>query len=203
MDPASTSFILGYHGCDHAVAQRVFSGRAVLTPSANDYDWLGHGVYFWEHNAQRAHEFACELRDRPRPRGPKIKRPAVIGAVIDLAFCLNLLDSRFIGLVRDAYEDLLVLQREAHEPLPTNVGGTDRLLRRLDCAVVETLHATRVERNKPAFDTVRAAFIEGGPIYSTAGFHAKNHIQLCVRNLACIKGYFRPLDDDGKPILFP
>ncbi len=29
----------------------------------------------------------------------------------------------------------------------------------------------------------------------TAGFYTKNHIQLCVRNPDCIKGYFRPLAD--------
>ena len=55
MDIASTSFILGYHGCDLAVAEGVFFGDKKLLPSKNDYDWLGHGIYFWEHNALRAY----------------------------------------------------------------------------------------------------------------------------------------------------
>ena len=46
------------------------------------------------------------------------------------------------------------------------------------------------------------AFIEGEPVYQDAGFREKNHIQLCVRNPACIKGYFRPLDDNGRPSAF-
>lgn len=41
MNPASTSFVLGYHGCDRKVAERVLAGKQQLIPSRNDYDWLG------------------------------------------------------------------------------------------------------------------------------------------------------------------
>lgn len=180
----------------------MFAGKRSLIASENDYDWLGHGVYFWEHNARRAFEFACEVRDGPHGRRQQIKRPAVVGGIIDLGLCLNLLDNRFIEIVRRAYADLVLLHQEAGEPIPRNSGGHDRLMRRLDCAVVQLLHTTRRERNEPAFDTVRAAFVEGIPLYKGAGFRAKNHIQLCVRNPSCIKGYFRPLDDEGKPLTF-
>lgn len=202
MDPASTTFVLGYHGCDTSVAERVFAGKTSLTASENDYDWLGHGIYFWEHNAQRAHEFAKDFQKRPRRGKSKIRRPAVVGAVIDLGTCLNLMDSRSIEMVAQAYGDLVLFHKESGEPMPSNAGGIDRLFRRLDCAVIEMLHLIREDRGKPAFDTVRAAFIEGNPIYDGAGFHAKTHIQLCVRNLAQIKGYFRPLGEDGKPLSF-
>jgi hypothetical protein len=43
----SSSFVLGFHGCDHLVAQRVVSGSTELLKSENDYEWLGHGAYFW------------------------------------------------------------------------------------------------------------------------------------------------------------
>jgi hypothetical protein len=43
-----------------------------------------------------------------------------------------------------------------------------------------------------SYDTLRGAFMEGEPIYPDAGFHSKNHIQICVRNSACIKGFFLP-----------
>lgn len=184
MHPASTTFVLGYHGCDARLAEAVFAGKSSLLASDNDYDWLGHGVYFWEHNAQRAFEFAAELRDHPRDGRKKIKRPAVVGAIIDLGFCLNLLDSQSIEMVRQAFNDVVLFHQEADKPLPSNRGGPDRVLRRLDCAVIETLHTTRADRGEPPFDTVRAAFIEGSPIYDDAGFNAKNHIQLCVRNVA-------------------
>jgi hypothetical protein len=38
---------------------------------------------------------------------------------------------------------------------------------------------------------VRAAFVEGEPLYVGAGFHARTHIQLCVRKPDRILGYFR------------
>jgi hypothetical protein len=131
LNPASTTFVLGYHGCDASVAENVFAGRISLASSENDYDWLGHGVYFWEHNARRAYDFARETRRRMRRTKRSLKRPAVVGAIIDLGNCLNLLDSGSIEMVSEAYHDLVRLHDEAGEPLPQNSGGRDRLFRRL------------------------------------------------------------------------
>ena len=64
------------------------------------------------------------------------------------------------------------------------------LLRNLDCAVFNNLHNMREENDIPPYDSVRSPFIEGKPLYKTAGFHHKNHIQICVHNPNCIKGYF-------------
>ena len=202
MNPPATSFILGYHGCDRAVANRVLAGRAMLVPSHNDYDWLGVGIYFWEHNAQRAFEFATELARRPRHAGQRVRTPAVVGAVIDLGFCLNLLDTRFLTMVHRAHHDLVDRSRRAGLSLPRNSVGHDLLKRDLDCAVLRTLHLSRADAGVDPFDTVRAAFVEGEQLYENAGFSAKNHIQVCVRRGGCIKGCFRPLDDDGTPTVF-
>jgi hypothetical protein len=202
VDPAFTTFILGYHGCDRNLAERVFAGKFPLKPSHNDYDWLGDGIYFWEHNAARAFEFATEVGQSPHPSGQKIKNPAVVGAIIDLGFCLNLLDSAFIQMVRKAHDELRRASKEAGISMPRNIGGKDLLQRHLDCAVLRTLHQTREDDDKAPFETVRAVFVEGGPLYRNAGFAAKNHIQICVRDPRCIKGYFRPLDDKGKPLNF-
>jgi hypothetical protein len=202
LDVASTSFILGYHGCDIKLAERVFAGEVPLSASHNDYDWLGDGIYFWEHNAQRAFDFASDVARRPHPSGQKIATPAVVGAIIDLADCLNLLDSRFIETIKLAYEDLVRSSRVTGTRLPSNTGGTDRRSRKLDCAVLRTLHQMREEADEEPFDTVRAAFIEGPPLYKNAGFSSKNHIQVCVRDLRSIKGYFRPLNYFGTPASF-
>jgi hypothetical protein len=202
LDPAFTSFILGYHGCDHRVAERVLAGKEPLRESHNDYDWLGDGIYFWEHNARRAFDFAVELSRKPHPSGQKIKRPAVIGAVIDLGLCLNLLDSRFIDLLTAAYAELNLSSELAGVEMPANTGGIDLLRRNLDCAVLRTLHNMREDNGEAAFETVRAVFVEGDPLYPLAGFAAKSHIQICVRDLRCIKGYFRPLAEDGRPMRF-
>jgi hypothetical protein len=199
VDPASTSFILGFHGCDRGVARRVLDGKSSLKPSKNDYDWLGDGIYFWEHNARRAFEFAVEEARRLRPKRQRIESPAVVGAVIDLGFCLNLLDSRYIALVRQAHADLVEVSKAARMELPRNAVGADLLSRKLDCAVLRFLHQTRADKGEPIFDTVRAAFIDGKRLYANAGFAAKSHIQV---NVACIKGYFRPLDETGRPMAF-
>lgn len=42
------------------------------------------------------------------------------------------------------------------------------------------------------FDSARGLFSEGKRIYPDAGFKAKTHVQICVRNPSCIKGYFVP-----------
>jgi hypothetical protein len=202
LDAASTSFILGYHGCDRKLAERVLAGREPLLFSHNDYDWLGDGIYFWEHNGRRAFDFASEVARHPHPSRQTIKTPAVIGAVIDLGECLNLLDSRFIETVTLGYEELVSASKAAGVPLPENSGGKDRRSRKLDCAVLRTIHKMRETAGEKPFDGVRAAFIEGDPLYANAGFASKNHIQVCVRNLRSIKGYFRPLDEQGWPVSF-
>lgn len=190
------SFILAFHGCDRAVAEAVFTEGQHLKSSSNKYDWLGEGIYFWENSPTRALEYATLIKERPRKSGPWIKEPAVVGAVIDAGNCLNLLDAKFIQIVRDGYTTLVAASKASGVRLPKNkLAGPHRelLLRDLDCAVINMVHRTRQEQRLPAFDTVRAAFIEGQPLYPGSGFFDRNHIHLCVRNYSCIRGYFRPL----------
>ena len=61
-------------------------------PSANDYDWLGSGIYFWEYGPDRGLDWAREISKRYPNR---IRRPAVLGALIHLGACFDLLDTRF------------------------------------------------------------------------------------------------------------
>lgn len=197
------AFVLGYHGCDALTAEEVLAGRQTLKFSQNDYDWLGDGVYFWENNAARAFDFACEMARRPHPSGQKIQQPAVVGAVIDLGNCLNLLDSGSIRLVKSAYDMLHSAAEASGVALARNAGGPDRVDRQLDCAVIRALHRQRADTAEADFDTVRAVFLEGQPLYADAGFLAKTHIQIAVRRPGLIKGYFRPLVKDGKPMSFP
>ena len=42
------------------------------------------------------------------------------------------------------------------------------------------------------YDSVRGVFIEGREAYPGAGFKEKTHIQLCIVNPNCIKGFFSP-----------
>lgn len=185
MHKLSASFILGYHGCDEAVAERVLQNKAFKL-SQNDYDWLGEGVYFWEANPLRGLEFATESANR---KSSKIKLPAVVGAVIHLGYCLDLTTSRGLQQVKTAHERLRQVFKEAGEPMPQN--QPDGLRHNLDCAVINYVHRLEAEEKKLPFDTVKGIFIEAPDLYPGSAFGSKNHIQIAVRNLDCIKGVFR------------
>ncbi len=185
-------YILGYHGCDRAFADRVLVGDATITPSRNVYDWLGHGIYFWEDDPTRAMEWAIE---KSKHTDASLFEPYVLGAVIDLGACLSLWRRSDFQLIRDGYNTLRSVFQASGEKLPTNSSGKDRLRRELDCAVIQSVHATRERDGLPAFDTVRGMFQEGAEPYPTAGFRERNHIQICVRDPRCIKGYFLPLTE--------
>ena len=45
------------------------------------------------------------------------------------------------------------------------------------------------------FDSVRAAFLEGEPLYPGSMFRKQNHIQIAVINPNCIKGIFLPREE--------
>lgn len=187
-----SNLVIGFHGCDQSIAQKVVAGEENLLASTNDYDWLGNGIYFWENNEARALQWAQELSKR---KNTSIKNPAVIGAVIDLGYCLDLTDSTYLSELRRAYNALVDLYKELGKPLPqnTDIGkSTDRLIRKLDCAVIQTAHKINRDANKHPYDSVKGVFWEGKPLYPNAGFAEKNHIQVCVCNPNCIKGYFLP-----------
>lgn len=64
-------------------------------------------------------------------------------------------------------------------------------------AVIENLHALDNASGITPYDSVRGVFWEGEDLYTNAGFKEKNHIQICVRNPNCIKGFFKPLQLDN------
>jgi hypothetical protein len=184
----SSSFILGYHGCDVDVGEQLLAGTA-FAHSNNDYDWLGPGIYFWEANPQRGLEFAKESKRR----GSSISKPFVIGAVIELGLCLDLTTSSGLEWVKIAYESLHEVTRAASLTLPSN--SNDQLRRNLDCAVIRRLHTILEAQKQPAIDTLKGVFTEGERVYPGAGFREKTHIQIAVRNSRCIKGVFRVPSD--------
>ena len=185
------NLILAFHGCDRLVAQKVLNGETMLKSSTNKYDWLGHGVYFWENSPSRALEFAEHLQQNPQKSKGNIVEPAVIGAVIHLGFCLDLLDYGNLQLLKEGYNALAY--KTSNLPQNKEIKGLEGLLlRELDCAVIETLHTLREIYYQPPFDSVRGVFFEGKELYPNAGFRDKDHIQICVRNPNCIKGFFLP-----------
>jgi hypothetical protein len=180
--------VIGYHGCDAATAELLLRGEP-FKPSMNDYDWLGRGIYFWEYGPDRALRFAQEQQRRG-----KVRTAAVVGALIQLGNCFDLMDTRFTQDLEQAYPGLEALLRRQGKALPENGGGPpDHKLRRRDCAVMNWYLQAVEDQQGIRYDTVRCGFVEGRPLYEGAGIYRESHVQLAVRTPAAIVGVFRPL----------
>jgi hypothetical protein len=185
--------VLAYHGCDLETAQQLVGGSP-FQPGNKDYDWLGTGIYFRENDVIRAYQWATAPRRN-------FHHPSVVGAVIELGDCLDLTTQSGIESVKLAHHQFITLAQRKGVPIPKNVNpdkqtSGDRIIRRLDCAVMNHLYGIREaaqesDTQSPAYTTVRAMFPEGTELYPGAGFRDKTHIQLCVREPEQIMGVFR------------
>jgi hypothetical protein len=182
--------VLGYHGCDIAVAGAILM-RATdhLKPSTNKWDWLGDGIYFWENDPVRAEQFAKQgAADGQKVTKGRIQVAWVVGAIIDLGICCNLYDQTSLTEISAAYADLKSKFDTFKAPLPENKGNG----RFLDRAVFQHMHELRRSVGLPAYQTIRGGFPEGGELYPGAGLSTQNHIQIAVLDTTCIRGYFLP-----------
>jgi len=100
-------------------------------------------------------------------------------------------------------------------PLPENIDKPDdahhdKLIWKLDCAVIEFIHQNILEQyNKnieddrysdtKVFDSTRGVFTEGGLAFTGSGLLEKSHIQIYIRNMNCIKGLFIPREEIAFP----
>jgi hypothetical protein len=184
------SWVLGFHGCDEKVGLEVLRDpKAHLKSSKNEYDWLGPGTYFWENDPERARQFAEQGVDGKVTKG-SIRKPFVIGAVIDLGLCCNLFDQAGLQELKRAHGELKKLLDEFGLPMPSN--GKTQLARKLDKEVIDFMHGLREKLQVPPYQTMRAGFVEGDELYEGTTFCEKSHIQLAVRDPTCIRGYFLP-----------
>lgn len=181
--------ITGFHSCDREIGLKVLNGKMNLEPSSNPWDWLGDGIYFWEQNPGRALQYALDSAKGIQKNKIRIKTPFVIGAIIELGFCLNLLEPNSLSIVEASYHNLKKAFEELGEEMPVNKGAN----RRLDCAVIKYIHESRKRVNVKPFATVRSAFHEHDLLYPQANFTKNLHIEICVRNPDLIKGYFLPM----------
>jgi hypothetical protein len=168
--------VLGYHGCKASFAEALIRGESSIDgwqPSRNPYDWIGHGIYFWEFAPHRARSWGG--------------KGGVIGAVIQLGLCLDLTDVNYTGMLRDEYRRVRRARRARRWPMPRNRGGR----RDLDCLIVNELVET-AEEDGLIFQTVRCPFLEGKPAFPGSGILRESHVQIAVRDKSCILGVFRP-----------
>jgi hypothetical protein len=168
--------VLGYHGCEPNFAEALIRGELSIEewqPSRNRYDWLGHGIYFWEFAPHRARSWGG--------------KGGVVGAVIHLGTCLDLTDVNYTKLLREEYKRVRRVRRARQLPMPRNRGKR----RDLDCLIVNEL-VDSSEDDGVFFQTVRCPFLEGRPAFPGSGILRESHVQIAVRDKSSILGVFRP-----------
>ncbi len=171
--------VAGYHGCHRDFARDLVAGRVSLADwkaSQNEYDWLGAGIYFWEYAPARAWQWA---REHYGADG------AVVAAEVRLGRCLDLADTAFTGLLQSTYEGTLRVYASRGWKLPRN-GGRDFKLRKLDRLIIDRLTETSGSLGGVNYQTVRCPFEEGEPVYEGAMLKTQSHVQIAVRDNACI-----------------
>ncbi|HEU4561591.1 MAG TPA: hypothetical protein VFS20_27445 [Longimicrobium sp.] len=100
----------------------------------------------------------------------------MLGAEIDLDDCLDLIDPRWHDVVREAHTTFLRDLQAEGRSLPRQTAGAHRLDREV-LNVTATLLAERGIHVR----TVRAAFVEGAPLYEHSALWSHAHVQIAVR----------------------
>lgn len=103
--------VLGYHGTTRDAAIRLVSGEA-FNQSDEDNEWFGEGIYFWEHAFRQAWWWA-RRKDR--------QNPAVIGAVLRLGNCFDLLDPINVEILRQYHQEMVAEMAAIGVVIPVNV----------------------------------------------------------------------------------
>jgi len=180
--------VIGFHSCDREVGLKLLNGQEEIQPSMNKWDWLGPGSYFWEGDALRSLSYATENVQGKQKNKTPAETPFVLGAIIDLGNCLNLVEIESLAILSIAYQKLEKLIAASGQPMLVNNGGN----RALDCAVIKVIHQSNIEEGKPPYDSIRCAFPEGKEAYPGAMITSRLHIQICICNQDSIRGYFLP-----------
>lgn len=178
------NMIIGFHGCEASVRDALLNNPNEIKISRKPFDWLGHGMYFWENNYERALQWARDKKSRGA-----IKEPAVIGAVLYLGYCCDFLDRKYIQLLAQTFVGMEERYSKSGKVLPSNKDlpndlHKDKIMRHLDFAAIEFLHdyifvevqldiQTKGYTNHKIFDTTRGVFTEGGPHSKAQGYSQK------------------------------
>ena len=120
-------------------ADRLVAGEP-FEPSDQDDEWFGKGIYFWEHAFKQAWWWARDHK--------KHDRPAVVGAVIRLGYCFDLVDPGNVTVLREYLDQMLAdLAANGIKP-PKNV----RTHRKLDYAH-SSITCTTTSRSRGGLST--------------------------------------------------
>ncbi|MCC6623557.1 MAG: hypothetical protein IT385_20015 [Deltaproteobacteria bacterium] len=180
--------VVAFHGTRRQAAESLVSGEP-FGPSQNDDDWLGHGIYFWEYAPQQAWWWA------ERRYGPE--DAAVVGALVRLGSCFDLLDPANIEVLQGAHDELSSEIARIGGSLRANANNH----KYLDCRVFNWLFAV-VAQGGWNIESTRAVFVPmiGGRqprLWPRSGVFSGAHIQLSIREPRNILAVW-PVRRDGR-----
>lgn len=180
--------VVAFHGTQRSTAERLIAGTP-FGPSENDDDWLGHGIYFWEYAPQQAWWWA--------ERRYGAADAAVVGALVRLGRCIDLLDPSNATLLTIAHRELEGALTAAGQTLKNNMNKH----KYRDCAVFNYLFA-KLGMQSIQVESTRAVFVplEAGGLprlWERSGIFRGAHIQLSVREANNILAVW-PVRKDGR-----
>ena len=178
--------IIAYHGTTEAEADRLVDGEP-FKPSDKDYEWLGNGIYFWEYAPRQAWWWTKEQR--------KHTNPAVVGAIIRLGNCLDLLDPENVRSLKRAHDDILPRWERVGIKAPKNV----RHRKYLDCAILNWYYLQSDDDGKP-IETCRGVYVPtktAKRVWKGSWIYDEAHIQVCVRQRKNILALWHVRPDGG------
>ncbi len=163
--------VIGYHGTSAKIADALVNGEP-FKESASPYDWLGTGVYFWEYAPKQALWWA-EKRN-------KVTTPAVVGAMIRLGNCFDLLDAKNVVALQKSGAAMIESMKRARVEIPKN----EHSFKHLDCSAFNFFYQQNEDDGEPRIDTARGAYVPtetNKRIWSDSWICKDTHIQICVR----------------------
>jgi len=188
--------VVGYHGTGLSTALQIVNRVEGFRWSRRNFDWLGHGIYFWEYAPDQARRWAelrqKQLQKKKNPTRDEIKRAnepiAVVASMIRLGFCFDLLDPSNVEYLLGVFEDYRESVELAGKILPEN----NRKYRKLDCAVFEYAYdVLGSASDQTTVDSSRGVYVPSGQarrVWDASWISRDVHTQICVRNPACILG---------------
>lgn len=157
---------IGYHGTTKELAEKIINDREFKV-SNQDEDWLGPGVYFFEDDYHQAKNFGKKAR--------KYSEWAVVKSKIKADAVFDLIQSEDFIFFDKTFK--LIVSR--YEKINKN---------KIRNKVTNKVVFNMIYEHRP-YDLVRGVFTvpKGKNIKISGTKYSHSQIQLCVRNLECIK----------------
>lgn len=179
--------LTGYHGTSEDRVVDIYNNGFMV--GKRTASWLGFGVYFSWEAPEHAIKWAKSVAIRRSSNLKKVVKGAVFQVSIDLDNCMNLLDDRYWGLLKEVYSSVpadLVQIGPGHLYNPEFTDHSKVGFNYRDCAAVNSL-IQNIENSGVQVDSVIAAFAEGKPVGLDSWLFDQSAVMISVRNPKRIK----------------